>query len=838
MSGLNQSGVSSLTKRTAKEDESGETESETDKDQATPKKLSLSPSRLSVNPPTNQQIQSSSCSTQKMIAPPSEEAPVITTSNEPILHHHSPNTTAVVCVPELKAKGEGLSSQVGTTWNESDLRLATSGDRKPLTVTRDSLSSPLLQLHPRILTTKTNSSIIEEEGEGERGSERVGAFASLPLISIAESHKPTEEGKTSPTAQPEREEKAAVTNSLSLPRAASEPPVEVGDPDTHMQQLGSSVAEVEMKGCASGMETLGDRDCVQEDDKLSPSLPQASDGLIASSNQPQGTVTKANTKSFALGESVGQDLSPPVEPEKDERTDNKIVLFLTKTTSETTSNQNGEGSMATKMPALMESGEPGNERVKVFSTVSDVSSVGMDRAGKVREGGEEERQLVEEKGMREKEKEGEDEEGDKMARTSHSKQTTPQGEEGEDFQWREVVLQVAGEGLETELKELQGALEAAGLPGIAARTQLGISDRAGAGDISSATRDCSFQLESSVSKDRLKMSRELQSRQKSEFGSSVSGPGRNRDQVMPHKRNFFSEFEMSQNKEPDCSERAIDLTSPEGRRLAGGEKEVHQQHMFSVSEVGEKMQRKISGKTETGHLAARMEGDTDDYASDHEHMSVSGVFKKGGRREGEGRGEEDGGLEGAIRALAKEELSSITRELLFQRDSRRQHLDVGPSERRGVVRRRGLVAKGCNGHEVTQNETKTGTVTRKSGLATPKSGPFALKTGLSGSKTGSYKSGSAPTGLIGGLKPRLKGSKTSLSSSKQCLPTSVAGSVARLDRGADSKSTRGGRGGGERREERERRKSGREVEILKAEVKSLKQALIEQQVCVYYTTQS
>ena len=658
----------------------------------------------------------------------------------------------------------------------------------------------------------------------------MGEFASLPLISIAESHKPTEEGKTAPIAQPEREEKAAVTNSVSLPRAASEPPVEVGDPDTHMQQLGSSVAEVEMKGCVSGMETLGDRDCVQEDDKLSPSLPQASHGLIASSNQPQDTVTKANTQSFALGESVGQDLSPPVEPEKDERTDNKIVLFLTKTTSGTsTSNQNGEGSMATKMPALMESGEPGNERVKVFSTVSDVSSVGMDRAEKVREGGEEERQLVEEKGVREKEKEGEDEEGDKMARTSHSKQTTPQREEGEDCQWREVVLQVAGEGLERELKELQGALEAAGLPGIAARTQLGISDRAGAGDISSATRDCSFQLESSVSKDRLKMSRELQSRQKSEYGSSVSGSGRNRN----HKRNFFSEFEMSQNKEPDCSERATDLTSPEGRRLAGGEKEVHQQHMFSVSEVGEKMQRKISGKTETGHLAARMEGDTDDYASD-QHMSVSGVFQKGGRREGEGRGEEDGGLEGAIRALAKEELSSITRELLFQRDSRRQHLDVEPSERWGVVRRRGLVAKGCNGHEVTQNETKTGTVTRKSGLATPKSGPFALKTGLSGSKTGSYKSGSAPTGLIGGLKPFLKGSKTS---SKQGLPTSVAGSVARLDRGADSKSTRGG-GGGEINGERERRESGREVEILKAEVKSLKQALIEQQVCVYYTTQS
>ncbi|CAI8049823.1 hypothetical protein GBAR_LOCUS27429, partial [Geodia barretti] len=70
-----------------------------------------------------------------MIAPPSEEAPVITRSNEPILHH-SPNTTAVVCVPELKAKGEGLSSQVGKTWTESDLRLASSGDQKHLTVTK------------------------------------------------------------------------------------------------------------------------------------------------------------------------------------------------------------------------------------------------------------------------------------------------------------------------------------------------------------------------------------------------------------------------------------------------------------------------------------------------------------------------------------------------------------------------------------------------------------------------------------------------------------------------------------------------------------------------------
>ena len=833
MSGLNQSGLSSITKHTAKEDEWSESESETDKDQATPENPRLSPSRLSVNPPTDQQIYSSTRSIQRMIAPPSEEAPVITTSNEPILHH-SPNTTAVVCVPELKAKGEGLSSQVGKTWTESDLRFASSGDQKPLTVTRDSLgfsSSGLLQLLPsqsQILTTKTNSSITEGEGERERGSEGVRGFASLPLIPIAESHKPTEDGKTSPIVQPEGEEKAAVTNSVSLPIAASESPVEVGDLDTHVQLVGSSVAVVEMKGCVSGTETLGDRDCVQperEDEKLSPSLPQASDGLIASSNQAEDTVTKANAESVVLGESVSQYSSAPVEPGKeDERTDNKIVVSLTKTTSETsTSNQNGEGSVATKLPALMESGEPGNERVKVFSTGSDVSSVGVGGVEKVKKGEwEEERQLVEEKGVREEEKEGE--EVEKMEKTSHSKQTTPQREGGEDCQWREVALQVAGEGLERELKELQAALEAAGLPGIAARTQLGISDRARAGDISSATRDCSFQLESSVSK---KMSRELQSRQKTEFGSSMSGPGGNIDQVMSHKRNVFSEFEMSQNKEPDSSERAIDLISPEGR-LAGGEKEVHQQSMSSVSELGGKlMQRKIGGTIETGHLAARMEGDTDDSAS-NQHVSVSGVFQKGGRREGEGRGEEDGGLEGAIRALAKEELSSIARELLFQRDRLRQ--DVGPSERGGVVRRRGLVAKGHSSHEVTQNETKTGTVTRKSGLAAPNSGPFALKTGLSGSKTGSYKSGSAPTGLIGGLKPSLKGSKTSLSSSKQGLPTSGSGSVARLNRGDDSKSTRGGRG--ERRGERERSESGREVEVLKAEVNSLKRALIEQQVCV------
>ena len=798
-SSLNQSGLSSITEHTVKENESSGTETESDKDETTPTRLKLSPSSKHLaNVPTNQQIHSSSHSPQKMVNFPNEEIPVISTSNK---LHPFPNTTTSVSIPELKEKEERVSSEFGKTWNESDLRLAVSTDHKPTTASSDSLSLPssavlqLLQSQSIHRSTETKPSITaEEQGEGEGGecSEGAGKFTSLPLIPTAADQNQPEE--VSPVAK--KEEKSEDKIRVSLPRAAS------GE------------------------------------------LVLATQSLVLAQNEENVKIgDNVETKSLKTGhgESANQDLSPAVELQNDDITgvlqSPQATLPLPQPTSAAIGSvlpAQVEGSVIARMPVLIEAGEPGNE-VSTFG--SDVSSVKVGGGGKVREGaeeegGEEEKQVLEEGRLKEEvvvgekemeQMEGEEEEEGKDERRSEE-EAQPGREGREDSEWREVVLEEVGEGLERELEELQQALEAAGLPGIAGS---GTSGGGGVGGISAAaaTRDWPvFQQDSCASDDKVKMNRELQTIEKSEATGSVGRKtDENPDVFANHEGNVFSEVETSRNKHPHSSERATDYTHTEKPSLlVHKEAEVHTQSMQASVEVGEKTQQeRLAHKT--GDFATRIDGGGRDKCAFQQWMGGSEQTQ-----EEEGRGEErEVGLEGAIRELAKEELSCIARELLFRRDRHqreREHGEVGQGEKLGVVRRRGLVAKGDGGHEGRESGSTSGKFARKSGLTAPKTGPLARKTSMSGSKTDSYKSESAPTGVNSGLKPSMRGSRTSLSSSKLVLLTSSRGhgSVAALTRGPDSRSSRGGAGevGGGRLE----------IENLRNELKSLKKALIEQQV--------
>ena len=169
-------------------------------------------------------------------------------------------------------------------------------------------------------------------------------------------------------------------------------------------------------------------------------------------------------------------------------------------------------------------------------------------------------------------------------------------------------------------------------------------------------------------------------------------------------------------------------------------------------------------------------------------------------------------LEGTIRALATEELTSITKELLYLQEKKER--------------------KSSHALQTTSSDKAAGGVRGDRGLVKGSSGFPNNKTGLTATGTGSvtHKTRSADTGI--GVSGRKTGLAHRSASTKLGQPIDGLSSSSRASLTSSGGVGRGSRGG--RRGEREggRGEKG-ELEMLQNEVETLKQALAAEKVVTH-----
>ena len=774
LSSLNQSGLLSITEHTEKENESSESESETDEDEATPLGRSSSSSKPSARLPTTQQNDLSSHSAKKLAISLDGEAPVITSANEPGLPSATNPPTTIVSIPELQEKEVNRQTVV-----ESELRSTASrpvaGSSDPLSFSSSSTMLQLLTSQPQNLTTKTRSSfIIKEEEEGEEEEERekkVQQFPSLPLIQATESHKLQADSVShdgSPIPLPERGGGETDTITASLPGAAGES-VKVETPATP--------AEVE----PSVRETETTTDHVLEMERH-----RKVTGQTTSQTEEKEEKKRRPSLPLTTSGSVNNDrlTSQPAEVE-DTLTQTGTRTFVLG------SNRHGEGvnllptahpekrgitgdRIVISLPqALTQSSQPEIVENSLSGSEDDIPVLTGETSMKGVKVLPDRSDASSEKLVEVEEREGErrrESDGRRLLEESGEKRVEEERERGRER------LEEDSQWQEVMLEQLGEGLE-----------------------------------------------RELCELQQALEAAGLPG------------------VTVEETRPPELSDEAGGPSATSAGELEP-DADVHRQGI--VFSVKDKTQQKSSAKIEAGDLGERVRG----------QRSVSPPFKQmtvpdEKLQEVGGGGEGEKELEETLRVLAKEELSSLARELLFQRDHEREREQ---GKRGGGARGRGLVAMGTGKHDRRENETRTGK-SRLSRLVAPKTRPVVQK---NSSKTSFDKSGSVSTGLTGGFKHSMKGSRTSLASSKLAQPVSGSGSQSGIGCGSGSRRGRGGgRGGGEGggggRGGGEGGGGGRgggggggggrgggggggekvkEVENLRNEVKSLKQALAEEQV--------
>ena len=250
----------------------------------------------------------------------------------------------------------------------------------------------------------------------------------------------------------------------------------------------------------------------------------------------------------------------------------------------------------------------------------------------------------------------------------------------------------------------------------------------------------------------------------------------------------------------------------------------------------------------------------------------------------EGGGSSLGALEGTIRALAAEELTSITKELLLLQDTkhaskpedRGRGLDSGRAgsdgealERKGIPSSQRLISGGSRGGRVMKGERKDEKKTDRDGRSTAvqresstgrrsgehvqtkvpspavkpstdsqssRRGSFSSsRTSLVGAKTGPASHTTALSYHRPGPSHSRPSSKTSLASTKSSQPDTKSTSAARRTSFPGHRTSSIGEAESSARPKREGVRGGRreaELETLQREVESLKQALAEGKVLV------